>query len=425
MDTYLSEAASIWGVTSHPSISIEALPHDERGVFCKGETPIPSNAVLFSLPFESILTVVSVPKSAVYREVLVHCVEPPGGLREDDVLALLLLHERHVVGAASKWARHIAVLPQTYHSVPNFSAAQLELIRGSNLHTVGCAWQQQLRDDFDALRAAPLRRGDQPPPVVAAATTLGEACVGWLTYESYLWALSTIFSRFITVTTAAHGQVRGMVPVVDLLNHDPTSQVGHVYSDADGIFRVVTQQPWAPGHEICLNYGHVSNARLLMLYGFALPDNPYASIEVYASMSPSAPQSKVDALARMGISTPAPFQVSATALPTPLLAFLRVQHATDEESANVAALTVAAARPLSAETEQRACEALRSALQTMRDAYPDPIEDDERMLLLGYGALGTVERAAVVFRLSEKRVIASALRLLDEHMQTACTMPDK
>ena len=61
----------------------------------------------------------------------------------------------------------------------------------------------------------------------------------------------------------------------------------------------------------------------------------------------------------------------------------------------------------------------------MRDAYPDPIEDDERMLLLGHGALGTVERAAVVFRLSEKRVITSALRLLDEHMQTACTMPDK
>ena len=404
-------ASHDWGVTVHPSVTIRLLDgDDERGVFCRTDSSVPINSVIFSLSFESIMTVAYVPESVLHREVLTAVQATT--LREDDLLALLLLHERRL-GTASKWAKHIMVLPRTYTSIPNFSAVQLELIRGSNLYSLGSAWQQQLRNDFDELQAVPLH-GHK-------FTTLGEACAGWLTYETYLWALSTVFSRFITLTTAAHGQLRGMVPVVDMLNHAPTSQVGHTYSDVDGMFRVITQQPWAPGEEICLNYGHVSNARLLMLYGFALPNNPYASIEVYASMSPSAPQVKQDALAHMGILTATPFEVTATALPATLLAFLRVQHARDDESTSVTALAMAAARPLSAETERAACEALRTALEAMRDAYPDTAEDDERLLLLGQGALGTVERAAVVFRLSEKRVLQSALRLLDDHVRTSCT----
>ena len=85
---------------------------------------------------------------------------------------------------------------------------------------------------------------------------MSEYCSSWLTYDSYLWALSTIFSRFITIEHDSLGPVRGMVPVVDMLNHSPTSQVGHVYGH-DGLFRVITQQPWKPKEETCLNYGMI------------------------------------------------------------------------------------------------------------------------------------------------------------------------
>lgn len=40
--------------------------------------------------------------------------------------------------------------------------------------------------------------------------------------------------------------------------------------------------PW-PG-ELCISYGPLSNARLLMLYGFAIPDNPYGTLPFWVSM---------------------------------------------------------------------------------------------------------------------------------------------
>jgi SET domain-containing protein 6 len=207
-----------------------------------------------------------------------------------------------------------------------------------------------------------------------------------------------------------------MVPVVDLLNHSPTSKVGHMYSESDGLFKIITQQPWKGGEEICLNYGHVANERLVMLYGFALTDNPYNAVNLYASMDPSAPHVKKHALDLMGIPTDAsvPFQVDAKTLPAALLAFLRVQHATPMESASATHLQGAATKPLSTETELKACRALRQALADMLAGYPETAAEDEQLLVM-QGALGYIERLAITFRLSEKRVLASAISLVSTY----------
>ena len=106
--------------------------------------------------------------------------------------------------------------------------------------------------------------------------------------------------------------------------------------------------------------GHVSNERLLMLYGFAISNNPYASVNIYAAMEMESSSSsdgtrysvKWDALHRMGIPTDAsiPFVVDGNNIPASLMVFLRVQHASAEESISVEALLMAATKPLSSGT---------------------------------------------------------------------------
>ena len=73
-------------------ISIERLldtGHGERGMVCTA--PVAKDTMVLSVPFDSLLTVASLERSELGTLL-------PNGLREDDILALLLLHEKHVRG---------------------------------------------------------------------------------------------------------------------------------------------------------------------------------------------------------------------------------------------------------------------------------------------------------------------------------------
>ena len=136
MTTYLETAQALWGIQIHPSLAVIELEDNERGIVCLEDALIPANACLFSLPFESILTTASLSSSQLQRECLCHLLDTTP-LREDDTLALLLLHERYVVKSESKWYQHIQMLPKQYYSIPNFTHDQMSLIKGSNLYTCG------------------------------------------------------------------------------------------------------------------------------------------------------------------------------------------------------------------------------------------------------------------------------------------------
>ena len=402
---YLDHAKITWSVEYHSSISIVESAEDERGVKCTDET-IKANSTLFSIPFESIMTIAYLPDSQLYKS---HPFLLKVQLREDDLLALLLLHEKYIVKDISKWDKHIKILPKRYYSIPNFSTEDLELIKGSNLYSIGKIWKNQIIGDFQDLCMTPILSIDN-----LMTTTIGEVFKEWLSFESYLWALSTIFSRFITISTSS-GNLRGMVPVVDLLNHSSSSKVGHMFSASDGIFRVISQQEWNPGEEICLNYGHVSNERLLMMYGFSIEDNPYASINIYIN-TPSLSINKKDALDRLGIDTSVPFPVQGTILPSSLIICLRVLHSSEMESKSVSTLLMAASGPLSINSEKRACQTLHEVINDMISGYPESLEEDKR--LLAGNSLTHIERHAITFRLSEKQVLAGALHLINGYINS-------
>ena len=64
--------------------------------------------------------------------------------------------------------------------------------------------------------------------------------------------------------------------------------------------------------------------------------------------------------------------------------------------------------------EQLACNALLKVLIQMKNEYADTEEEDER--LLNDISLGHIERHAIIFRLSEKRVLSSAIAKVQNYM---------
>lgn len=54
----------------------------------------------------------------------------------------------------------------------------------------------------------------------------------------------------------------------------------HEYEHDTGAFTVHTTREYAAGEQLCINYGHHSNVRLLRNYGFALPNNPHDVAEL-------------------------------------------------------------------------------------------------------------------------------------------------
>lgn len=82
-----------------------------------------------------------------------------------------------------------------------------------------------------------------------------------------------------------------LVPVVGLLNHTGCAHV-HRYSRlgaSSGALRLQTLRACVPGEQLTLSYGPLSNAKLLLFYGFMLDDNPYDVLPVSLALDEDDP----------------------------------------------------------------------------------------------------------------------------------------
>jgi hypothetical protein len=116
-------------------------PSGERGVFATAT--IPAGTLLVQVPFVSLLTLDSIHDIPALAPLL--RATPP--LREDDALAILLLHEKGR-GPASKWAAHIQALPQHVDNALNYSVVVLKRLGESQLGHLARQLQRQARQDY-------------------------------------------------------------------------------------------------------------------------------------------------------------------------------------------------------------------------------------------------------------------------------------
>lgn len=111
----------------------------------------------------------------------------------------------------------------------------------------------------------------------------------------YGWASSVLLSRATSssadrAVAAAAGNSAAppftLVPVMDCINHSLDPNCEYNYDPAAGDFIVTSTRAVSRGEEMTISYGPLSNARLLRLYGFALPSNPHNTVTLYTPDSP-------------------------------------------------------------------------------------------------------------------------------------------
>jgi len=94
------------------------------------------------------------------------------------------------------------------------------------------------------------------------------------------WARSSVWSRGFNVHRLGHRGallegVVAMVPVVDMLDHDPGHGAAwHTGREGAEDFAMVTRTGRRAGQALYNNYGRKSNEELVLGYGFVLPHNP-------------------------------------------------------------------------------------------------------------------------------------------------------
>ncbi len=171
---YIAWAQDTLSVRVHSNIVVEEMPPPYyRGVVARSR--IPAGKPLVSVPLGSLLSIQTMDGHPI--ESVMEKFEELD-LREDDMLALMLLYEKHIAvsaasrpdaaeryfkgpikgfiktfdtpqGPDSKWSKHVALLPKSFDTVHFFTADEMQHLLGtSNLHKLAMQVQQQVRQDY-------------------------------------------------------------------------------------------------------------------------------------------------------------------------------------------------------------------------------------------------------------------------------------
>lgn len=85
----------------------------------------------------------------------------------------------------------------------------------------------------------------------------------WFTLDAYRWALSIVWSRFVTVSPDGRRQLKAMVPYFDMINHDPHTTMRHGLA-ADGRMYLLTgPEEVGPGESPALPPSLMPHAKVL------------------------------------------------------------------------------------------------------------------------------------------------------------------
>lgn len=172
-------------------------------------------------------------------------------LQPDAHLALRLLHEVSL-GEASLWHDHIGVLPAHVQTARHLSDGFLLACQSDFVLE-----QSMLARKYASSVHTTLRRllADG-----ASGAMLDEA----LSEEQLGWALDMVHSRSFSVDVGARGVRRFMVPVIDMLNHDPAGAAQFTYDGEDEPPSFIVElkpgcEAPAAGEPLWLDYGKQSS----------------------------------------------------------------------------------------------------------------------------------------------------------------------
>ena len=201
-------------------VKFEMTPHAGYGArVVKG---VGANSTVLAIPRSFLIDFSAAVRSSIgkaIKSLQPHLSDFSEAERERISIFALLLHEKGVQREKSFWWPYIQLLPQSFDSALWFSEAELRWIQGTTLVPRIKNMNEKLQRIHQRVFVEHLCR-EEPANFPPAACS----------FEELRWAHSVWWSRAIGVPLpapplleAGAAHVGALVPLVDILNHSPTS----------------------------------------------------------------------------------------------------------------------------------------------------------------------------------------------------------
>eukprot|EP00644_Phytophthora_capsici_P006273 jgi/Phyca11/508125/fgenesh2_kg.PHYCAscaffold_32_\ len=213
-----------------------------------------------------------------------------------------------------------------------------------------------------------------------------------------------------------------------MLNHDPEAEMSHFFDMESQRFKLVSHQHWNAGAQMFINYGPLSNHKLLSLYGFVIIGNPFDAVDMWLPMDEASTKffkEKEQLLLTNGLDHATnPFELVAEESNDLLLMATRIQEINCDtvEEFEAQANKALDGEVVSLENEHETLTRLIYTLEKMLEAFPTSIEEDDKLLesweddLVQQGDERSDslnhERMAVAVRRSDKYIISENINML-------------
>lgn len=388
------------GVKGLSDLELQDFPDTGRGV--KTKIPLKQNDEILKVPGELLWTT-DLALADPHLHPILDSLNPP--LSVEDTLAVFLLFVKSRKEGYDLRRSHVDSLPHTYTSTVFFEDDELEVCKGSSLHAVTTQLKLQIRQDYIHL----VKRVFTGHPDLFPLEQFS--------LNEYIWALCTIWSRGMDFRIQ-NKQFRCIAPFADMFNHSLSSKTCHAFDPHSNSLRVLADKNYESGDQVFIYYGSVPNARLLRLYGFVIPSNPYDAYDLVLTTHPLAPLygTKISLLAAVDLAPNSTFSLTlADPLPLAVLRYLRIQRATAAELALLAAAPVARDH-ISSRNEAEVLGALADAFADILAGFRVSLEEIEQGLEQGRWPVGGNTWAAAHVSLGEQRVLRTAARKVQELM---------
>ncbi|KAK3402314.1 hypothetical protein B0T20DRAFT_136626 [Sordaria brevicollis] len=397
MDSWLRES----GALGLDSLELADFPDTGRGV--KTTRSFKEGEKILTIPAKILWTVKHAYADPLLGPAL-KSAQPP--LSVEDTLAIYLLFVKSRESGYEGQRSHVAALPTSYSSSILFEEDELEVAAGTSLYTITKQLEQSIEDDHRSL----LVRLFIQYPDLFPLDKFG--------IDDYKWALCTVWSRAMDFVLPNGTPVRLLAPFADMLNHTSSVKQCHAYDPSTGNLSVLAGKDYQPGDQVFINYGPVSNSRLLRLYGFVIPGNPNDSYDLVLSTHPQAPfyEQKEKLWKMAGLDSTATIPLTLTdPLPKKVLRYLRIQRLDAQNLAVVARQgSDAAEEKVSDENEVEILRFLVESFEYLLSGFGTPLEKLEEQLEKGVYPAGSNAWAAAHVSIGEQKVLRLAKKRAEE-----------
>lgn len=359
----------------------------ETGPGAMATADIPADSTLVRIPRSAFLS-----SSRINDTEMFEAIQSVRGFNPQYQLALVLLHEQ-ALGAQSKWAPYIAMLPQELDTTLYFSEDEMEELKGSNVIALTEARRQQLRKNYDEIFPFFF---DSFPKVFDKKT---------FNFDNFEWALSTVWRRSFFVREKNDQTAAVFIPLLDRFNHGPVETHFRLDEDAD-LLEITVKSAFKKGEQVYVSRGPKSNLELLLDFGYVLEENPNDNVALNVRMTgdDKLAKLKVSLLQLAGLEGNATYLLYDSLISQELLKALRIQLLRDTELEKYERVT--SGKSVSLGNELRVLRAILAACNNMLQQYKTTVEEDEQLLKT---KLPLRERSAVVLRRNEKKIIGSVM----------------